>query len=84
MIFFKTREVFTTTELPLFTKVIDALSQHRIPFRSKTTVIGPSNRGRGLFGTAGESTDHKTIYYVYTRKKDADKASKVIRDTVFH
>lgn len=81
MILFK-REVFAAMDLSLLSQVCDTLSQQNITFCTKAAMIGRSIHGRSMRASVGEDLNYKTIYYIYTRKNDAELASKVIRDTL--
>lgn len=78
MIFFwNKQEVYVGNSMKRFAEIREILAQLNIEYSYKlvnheSARIAGSNRS--MRGSAGESTENGTIYYVYVHKKDFDRA----------
>lgn len=75
-------EVYMTFDQVLFSGACRALEDNHISYTCKTETMGRTNRAGTMLGSFGENLNYKTVFYIYTKRKDASLASKTINDYI--
>lgn len=79
---FNRKEVLTTFSMGEFANARSILSEHHIPYVTKTVNMSGGNRmgmggHRATWGSIGENLDFSYQYYLYVHKKDYEKAYRL-------
>ena len=70
------KEVLLTPSALRYGLVKQALEREKIPFREKMVSSGSAARARGgWWGQLGERPELETLYYLYVRREDLERAA---------
>ena len=83
MWFWQRKEVWLGTSLQEFSRLRDLLAQNGIRYDYRTDDRMKFNFDRRIAGMARvfENTDCNTMYYLYVRREDFERASELIRNS---
>ena len=77
-------EIYAGFDMCRFNQVLDLLAMENIRYKYRT--IDQSSGGRGFgqssrahYGTTGINLKFSIMYYIYVHRKDADRASALIK-----
>lgn len=81
--FTQNKEVFMTTDVKIWARVLQNLEYEKIAYETKTMNSGTNGRSsETLWGEVGENQTFTSIYHVYVEKKDFFKANYVVEKSV--
>ena len=76
-IFVRWAELIITQDSVQFAEVCTKLLNAGIPYKERVQHMGHSNRRTGLIGSLGENAMYSTMYYLYVKKADLEKAQVI-------
>lgn len=72
-------ELELTTDLERYSHIISVLEEARIPFKEQIQNMGHNTRRMGTLGVIGELQRYSTLYQVFVKKGDLQKAKYLTR-----
>lgn len=72
-------ELTITNDHGTYVKIINALTQSKIPYRDKVQYIGCGTRRNGTIGSLGEKQECAYLYQVFVKKTDVTQAKFICK-----
>ncbi len=74
---FRWHEVLVTDDETRYTQCAAALRGADIPCRAKTQALGHATRRSGTLGALGEDPAHSTLYQLFVKAPDLERAKRL-------